>query len=278
MNLSPRRTWAVVAGIEEYPHLPGWTLPGPAQDAIHFVNWLLARDVPGDQIRLCLSASDADTLTAQLTTPVEMRDARREPVLSLFEHEVSRWEGDLLIVFWGGHGSIDSHDTKEPRRLYFADASPDSPSCLSLDELLRALRHKRRGYFARQAFFIDACATFERRERFSMHAVPVGPAVGTEQDRRVRQFQFLAAGYGEAAGGRALARASGGTTHRTGPAMGKGREALPGRLPRDRRLQHRAAAGHRHRSKCAVEQDGTRSVRRVVLGRRSNWRARSSPM
>lgn len=199
MNLSPRRTWAVVAGIEEYPHLPGWTLPGPAQDAIHFVNWLLARDVPGDQIRLCLSASDADTLTAQLTTHVEMRDARREPVLSLFEHEVSRWEGDLLIVFWGGHGSIDSHDTKEPRRLYFADASPDSPSCLSLDELLRALRHKRRGYFARQAFFIDACATFERRERFSMHAVPVGPAVGTEQDRRVRQFQFLAAGYGEAA-------------------------------------------------------------------------------
>jgi hypothetical protein len=200
VKLSPRHTWAVVVGIEEYPRLPAeWNLPGPALDAITFANWLLARDVPADHIRLCLSAPDTDALMAQLTEPVQLRGATHESIVSLMNDEVLTWNGELLIVFWGGHGSIDSEDPAEPRRLYFADASPDNPSCLSLDGLQQALRRKRRGAIDRQAFFIDACARFERRERFKMHAMPVSPARGLEQDARVRQFQFLAADYGGAA-------------------------------------------------------------------------------
>lgn len=199
MTLSPANTWAVVVGIEEYPALPDdWRLPGPAKDAIRFANWLLERGVPPAQIRLCLSASDADVLLAELTAPLLMRGANREDILSLLD-EVAQWNGELLYVFWGGHGSVDSVDKSEPRRLYFANAAPNSPIGLSLDGLTTMLRRRRSGEIPHQAILIDACATFQARARFKMEAEPSSPPYGLVQNPAVRQFQFFASRRGEAA-------------------------------------------------------------------------------
>ena len=199
MSATPAGTWAVVVGIEEYPALPDdWRLPGPAKDAIRFVNWLLARQVPAAQIRLCLSAVDESALLGELTRPVDHRGATREDILTLLD-EVSQWNGELLYVFWGGHGSVDSVDKDEPRRLYFANASTTSPSGLSLEGLTTMLLRKRSGSIPRQAILIDACATFQARARFKMEVAPSSPAYGAAQDPAVRQLQFLASRRGEAA-------------------------------------------------------------------------------
>lgn len=198
--MNPNQTWALVVGVEEYPELPDkWRLKGPASDAIRFVNWLLERGVPPAQIRLCLSVSDVRAATAPLKGQVEPLDTTRDTIISLLDRDVSAWDGELLFVFWGGHGSIDSRDKEEARRLYFSDAIPTSPASLSLPALQRMLNHRRKGSISRQVFLIDACATFQARANFKSDVAPSEPAIGNEQDPRVQQFQFFAARRGEAA-------------------------------------------------------------------------------
>jgi hypothetical protein len=200
VNLRPADTWALVVGIEEYPDLaPEWRLHGPGMDAIRFANWLIERGVPTDHVLLCLSAKDPDALTAQLTQPIAARGADRTTIMSALD-EVARWQGDLLFVFWGGHGSLDAHQDAERRRLFFSNARNDNPATLSYDGLKMMLGRKRpKGRIPRQAFLIDACSTFNARSQFPVDVEPDSPPRAPEQDASVRQFQFIGSRRGEAA-------------------------------------------------------------------------------
>ena len=66
--------------------------------------------------------------------------------------------GDLLYVFWGGHGIITKTDATT-RRLFFADTDDDTKWNLNVNSLVEALGTAAHGAgFSRQVFFIDACA------------------------------------------------------------------------------------------------------------------------
>ncbi|HAJ62711.1 MAG TPA: hypothetical protein DCP31_28670 [Cyanobacteria bacterium UBA8543] len=159
--IQPANVYALVVGIEKYQAGSDHDLNGPANDALKFVDWLLEREVKPEHIYLFLSPLDQNrkvlsSATAKGLTPCPAtHDKIANTIRSQLTSENSR--GELLYIFWGGHGIITQMDTA--RRLFFADTDDNTKWNLDVNSLVNALSIFARGKgFPQQIFLIDACA------------------------------------------------------------------------------------------------------------------------
>ncbi|MFE2926683.1 effector-associated domain 2-containing protein [Streptomyces goshikiensis] len=174
-------------GIERYAAGPSWDLPGPANDALRFRSWLLRSGVPERNVLLCL-----DPL-ADRGVPHHPADhgTLRELLLS----RLPALEGEMLWVWWGGHGVLDR---AERLRLLCADAGTADKRNLDLESMRTTLASDLLPGFGRQVWIVDACQTFEEEYGFRTSL----PDEGLPTGRRVRghhQTLLLAATRGQRA-------------------------------------------------------------------------------
>ncbi|MFC6016826.1 hypothetical protein ACFP2T_11485 [Plantactinospora solaniradicis] len=192
---TPARTRAVLVGVEEYAAGPAWRLDGPALDACRFARWLIGRGVPAERIELLVSPLPTNRSAVE-RSGLRTRHPDRATVDLVLHDEVRHGADDeLLFVYWGGHGVIDSD---ESRRLFYADADSANRRNLHLDGLLQSLRTDRFPQ-RHQLVVVDACQNFAGQWR-GTRALPADlPQIGTPRPGR-DQHVLLAASPGERAG------------------------------------------------------------------------------
>jgi len=168
-QINTEQIHGLVVGIENYQAGSDWNLNGPANDAINFANWLLARGVNPEHIHLFVSPLDENRDLFQKTI-LAAKPANRENITNAINYKLLDKDvaGQLLYVFWGGHGIITK--SKETiRRLLFSDTDNKNYKNLDFNSLQEALKNS--GYelgFAQQVYFIDACANPLYTEHFEI--------------------------------------------------------------------------------------------------------------
>ncbi|MEU3935831.1 caspase family protein [Streptomyces sp. NPDC029044] len=188
-SVDPARVHALVVGIEAYEAGETWRLPGPARDAVRF--WRLLRDagVPESQLRLHLSPLPPHD------PHVPYGRADQATLRRVLVRELSRAQGDVLWVWWGGHGVLDRSGRL---RLFCADAGVDDKVGIDLDSALARYAGDAVPGLRDQLWIVDACETFEEdlgfREALPAEALPVG-----RPHHAHRQTVLRAAGRGRAA-------------------------------------------------------------------------------
>ncbi|MFD8979775.1 hypothetical protein [Streptomyces sp. NPDC059564] len=203
-TLTPGRTFALVAGVETYEVSHHWNLRGPARDALRFARWLTGPgEVPAANVRLLLSPLDDPDHLDWSASPAlaalrdTCRPATEENAKTVLLDELPQCEGDLLWIFWAGHGYLDRH---RELMLPCADARPGRIRHLNLDSALRwwqtdLVKHRR---FPLQAALVDACRVDAPRDtRWNFGSADYGGGA-TVPGRR--QFRLYASREGEAAG------------------------------------------------------------------------------
>jgi tetratricopeptide (TPR) repeat protein len=214
--MKPENVYALVVGIEKYKAGVEYDLNGPANDALKFADWLLERKVKPENIQLFLSPLDKNAgllenaITRGFTPESATHDKIAQYIRSQLTRENSR--GDLLYVFWGGHGIVTTTDATV-RRLFFADTDDDSKWNLDFNSLVESLSTAAYGAgFSQQIFFIDACANLfyqgqaqtiqgevagvefaasgqvERSEQFVLFAAPVYEVATNSTDEGTGHF------------------------------------------------------------------------------------------
>ncbi|MET9764168.1 caspase family protein [Streptomyces sp. NPDC006372] len=187
--VDPARVHALVVGIEAYEAGDAWSLPGPARDAVRF--WRLLRDagVPESQLRLHL----APLPSYDPRVPFESAD--RATLRRVLVRELSPVQGDMLWVWWGGHGVLDRAGRL---RLFCADAGVADKVGVDLDSALARYAGDAVPGLREQLWIVDACETFEEdlafQEALPADALPVG-----RPNHAHRQTVLRAAGRGRAA-------------------------------------------------------------------------------
>ena len=188
-SVDPARVHALVVGIEAYEAGDPWRLPGPARDAVRF--WRLLRDagVPESNLRLHLSP------LPPYAPDVPYGRADQATLRRVLVRELSPVQGDMLWVWWGGHGVLDRSGRL---RLFCADAGADDKVGIDLDSALTRYAGDAVPGLREQLWIVDACETFEEdlafREALPAEALPVG-----RPDHAHRQTVLRAAGRGRAA-------------------------------------------------------------------------------
>ena len=190
--VSPERTFALVVGVERYETGAEDDLHGPAMDARRFVGWLRSRGVPAEQILLFITARPQNAATLS-GGGVEAQPATQALVRRALTETLRAKAGDLLYLFWGGHGVITP---RGDRRLFYADATEANPVNLDLDGLLATMRSDFLPGFGLQAGFVDACANFVAPDDAGLphERLPLGQGVPGRE-----QFVLVAAAPGEGA-------------------------------------------------------------------------------
>ena len=136
----PERTQAVVVGIERYEAGRSWDLDGAAESALEIIKWLREIEVPVENITVLLSPLDSNQSKmqqrlAELGLSPQPLPATVEKVRHVVTEELPMKDGDLLVLFWSGHGILDQ---RLHRRLFCADAGIAKYN-IDVDDLLAAL-------------------------------------------------------------------------------------------------------------------------------------------
>ncbi|GAA5204315.1 effector-associated domain 2-containing protein [Streptomyces thinghirensis] len=188
-GVDPARVHALVVGVEAYDAGTGWDLPGPARDAVRFHRLLRAAGVPEANIRLHLAP------LPPYVPEVPYAPADHATLRRVLVRELPAARGDVLWVWWGGHGVLDRSGHL---RLFCADATTDDKLGIDLDSALERYAGDAVPGFADQLWIVDACETFEEalafREPLPPDALPVG-----RRSTAHRQSLLRAAGRGRAA-------------------------------------------------------------------------------
>ncbi|MFJ3622421.1 caspase family protein [Streptomyces iakyrus] len=188
-SLDPARVHALVVGIEAYEAGDAWRLPGPARDAVRF--WRLLRDagVPESQLRLHLAP------LPPYDPHVPYARADQATLRRVLVRELSPAQGDMLWVWWGGHGVLDRAGRL---RLFCADAGVDDKVGIDLDSALARYAGDAVPGLREQMWIVDACETFEEdlafQEALPADALPLG-----RPNHVHRQTVLRAAGRGRTA-------------------------------------------------------------------------------
>lgn len=156
LTAKPERTFGLIVGIEKY-HESAWNVTGGGQadDALKFADWLHRRGVPRENIRLCLSALEENhQLIGECELTVE--PATEQNISDIVTNFLSPKSGDLLYIFWAGHGVITS---ERERRLLCADANKQNWQNLDLNSLL-VLLGSDKFQIRNHICIIDACANY----------------------------------------------------------------------------------------------------------------------
>lgn len=152
----PSKTFALVVGIAKYQESE-WNIKSGAtvQDALKFTNWLLERGVPESNIKLCLSLLEENQEPLE---PYKLRveKASGQHISDIISEFLSEKPGDLLYIYWTGHGLITS---KRERRLLCADATKRNWKNIDLDSLLLLLNSDS-FEISNHICIIDACANY----------------------------------------------------------------------------------------------------------------------
>jgi Effector-associated domain 1/Caspase domain len=149
-------------GIEKYKGGSEWDLNGPAKDALKFASWLLEHGVKPEHIQLFLSPLDENVGVLEEAKAKGLNPflADRDQIDSAIRSKLTSAgnQGDLLHVFWGGHGIITKTEATT-RRLFFADTDNINKWNLDFNSLAEALSTFAHGSgFKQQNFWLDACA------------------------------------------------------------------------------------------------------------------------
>lgn len=187
--VDPARVHALVVGVEAYDAGAGWDLPGPARDAVRFHRLLRTAGVPEANLRLHLSPLPPYVPEAPYA-PADHATLRRVLV-----RELPAARGDVLWVWWGGHGVLDRSGHL---RLFCADATTDDKLGIDLDSALERYAGDAVPGLADQLWVVDACETFEEALGFREQLPPAGLPVGRRSTAH-RQTVLRAAGRGRAA-------------------------------------------------------------------------------
>ena len=187
----PARTHAVLVGVEKYDAGAAWNRLSILRDVLEFHHWLRSRGVPGEQIVTLFSPRD-ENVAALEQSKVDAMQATSENVRKAFDALQGK-SGDLLFVYWGGHGALDVEEKQ--RRLFLADATQNNKRNINFDALRESLASTYFKGFARQILIVDACATFVEKKPFSFPSEPI--PCGAPLPRE--QFIFFAARPGQAA-------------------------------------------------------------------------------
>ena len=192
--MNPEETHAIVVGIEQYSIPNGsWNLNGPAVDATRFVQWLRGRGVPAKNIRLFAQSID-DNKSELAAIDVTSEPADDKTILDAFTDDFANRRGELLFLFWGGHGVVGDNE----RRLFFSNVRENNLRNLNVNSLLQVFRSTFLSSFDKQVFFVDACANY-----FELQQSPVGlaeiPVVPGMPRPAVAQFVLFSASAGERA-------------------------------------------------------------------------------
>ena len=194
-SISPENIVALVVGVEKYAAGAEWDVDGPASDACRFWNWLGQLHVPTGNVHLFLSPLDCNRGLLDHTGPPS-QPATRELIYRELTTALRRQTGELLVVYWSGHGVITLEGT---RRLFYSDACGDNLLNLDLNSLLRSLRSDYWRAFPQQLWLVDACANY-----VSTWDVPVTLPEATFPSGRLtpsrQQFVIMGARAGELAG------------------------------------------------------------------------------
>ncbi|TVR65810.1 MAG: hypothetical protein EA420_02410 [Candidatus Competibacteraceae bacterium] len=196
-DVTPEKTCAVVVGIEQYAVGAGWNLDGPASDAARFVDWLCSKGVPPGNILVLLSPLEGNrNICDQLTgRGIPTQVASHDCIMNTVANCLPNLDGELLWLFWGGHGVITSD---HGRRLFCANATANNPQVFGLEDLLAMLRSKTCARFKHQIGVIDACANYFEEMRSKVSLAESGFSRG-EPAGDVRQFVLYGAATGELA-------------------------------------------------------------------------------
>lgn len=189
-TLDPERVFALVVGIESYDVDQRWSLPGPAADAMRVASWLTgSAGVPGDHVRLLLSPLNPND--TQTHAPATLKNVER----ALYD-ELPKCDGDLLWIYWAGHGYIDRTDQL---LLPCGDATAAHPRHLNLDAALRWWRSTNvsRGRFRRIVAVGDTCRVESAKARALRWGTNEPGAGDIDPERRT--FVLYAARPGQAA-------------------------------------------------------------------------------
>ncbi|MDQ1015602.1 effector-associated domain 2-containing protein [Streptomyces afghaniensis] len=188
-SVDPTRVHALVVGIEAYEAGDAWRLPGPARDAVRF--WRLLRDAGVPESRLRLHLSPLPPYDPQ----VPYGRADQATLRRVLVRELSSAQGDMLWVWWGGHGVLDRAGRL---RLFCADAGAADKVGIDLDSALARYAGDAVPGLREQMWIVDACETFEEdlafHEALPADALPVG-----RPNHAHRQTVLRAAGRGRGA-------------------------------------------------------------------------------
>lgn len=189
VQVDPRRAFVVAVGLERYDYGPTLNLPGAAVHALRFVTWALSCGVPPERVHL------ASTWLEKAPAPppgVAVSQTTRDGLESLFQH-VMQVGGDLLLLYWCGHGSMNE---RRQRVLYTSNATAGNELNVSVEQLLLLLSSSKGPGFARQIIIIDACANF--LDEMNTASLPTsGMSVG--HHREAAQFVLFSAAGGQIA-------------------------------------------------------------------------------
>ena len=160
-EINPEQVYALVVGVETYEIDRDKPLNGPARDGLNFIEWLLSKDVPTENIAFFVSPShqNRDVLLSAQEQDIMHASATLANVEEYINSELKAdgAGGELLYVFWGGHGIVNRVD-REERQLIFSDFTAATGRSIVIETLIEALRTTRDVIFEKQIFFIDACA------------------------------------------------------------------------------------------------------------------------
>jgi hypothetical protein len=191
--MNPSDTHAVVVGIEKYDVAPSWDLNGPAVDAARFVHWLRLKGVPKQNIVL-FSAPLEENKSYLEALDLENRPTNHKTIMEVITGDIAKRNGDLLLLFWGGHGVIGDG----ARRLFFSDVAENYLLNLDMESLLKFLRSTSVGSFPQQVCIVDACANYFELMQ-SPTALADVPVTYGKPRLNISQIVLYGAGAGERA-------------------------------------------------------------------------------
>lgn len=195
--IRPEDTHVFATGISSYTLGGDWDLPHAADHAAEFALWARRAGVAPDHIHLFLSQRDLDkhedALARQGITP---RRATFTGITQFVDQELTAVTGELLYVFWAGHGSV-SQDAR--RVLFFEDLSMKNQHPFDLNDFLARLRTSSFERVRTQIAYIDACANRFEELGFGASLAEVRSAKGNTTYAGILQHLFFAADTGEQA-------------------------------------------------------------------------------
>ncbi|QIJ65315.1 caspase family protein [Streptomyces sp. JB150] len=189
--IAPERTFALVVGVEQYDIGASMSLSGAARDALRFAAWLTdTAGVPRSNVRMLLSPLDRNRIDP------EAKPATRENVEAALFKDLPDQNGDLLWIYWAGHGFLDDYNQL---LLPYADATNRHTTHLNLTSALRWWKSDKvsGGRFRRLVAIGDSCRIDKRRAK-DLGFVTVDYQAGTPVPERL-QFTLYATRPGETA-------------------------------------------------------------------------------
>lgn len=189
------RTHAIVVAVEQYSGLGApWSLAGIAAQGADFARWLITRGVPAANIQVFATPGESSAFRLLGIPARRLADATSIEIEQFLVRIAEIWpEGEVLFLYWAGHGFIARDGG---RRLIVGDATPALKKNIDLLQMLDILRSESSGAFNRQIGIIDACARFFEELQASTD-LPPGGLPHARQRQGVQQFFYLAASSGE---------------------------------------------------------------------------------